>query len=165
MGNTFETSLLGKTVVSADGDRGEVVSVYLHASVWLVVQLKDGRLVEAMAAGCRVVEPEKESATASAARPCDTSKTWRIRSFEAVHSGSEIEMRAYVENSNGDTRELEETLECPCDDDRMRYEDYFKTEMNSVTDNPNIFADEDKIISGGNLRYSDRSRHGVGPMV
>lgn len=27
----------------------------------------------------------------------------------------------------------------------------FKTEMNSVTDNPNIFAEEDKIISGGNF--------------
>ncbi len=27
----------------------------------------------------------------------------------------------------------------------------FKTEMNSVTDNPNIFAAEDKIISGGNF--------------
>jgi len=33
--------------------------------------------------------------------------------------------------------------------------DYFisviETEMNSVTDNPNVFADEDKIISGGNF--------------
>ena len=27
----------------------------------------------------------------------------------------------------------------------------FKTEINSVTDNPNIFMDEDKIISGGNF--------------
>ncbi|GGD94633.1 histidine ammonia-lyase [Planktosalinus lacus] len=27
----------------------------------------------------------------------------------------------------------------------------FKTEINSVTDNPNIFIDEDKIISGGNF--------------
>lgn len=27
----------------------------------------------------------------------------------------------------------------------------FKTEINSVTDNPNIFVDEDKIISGGNF--------------
>lgn len=27
----------------------------------------------------------------------------------------------------------------------------FKTEINSVTDNPNIFAEEDKIISGGNF--------------
>jgi histidine ammonia-lyase len=27
----------------------------------------------------------------------------------------------------------------------------FKTEINSVTDNPNIFRDEDKIISGGNF--------------
>lgn len=27
----------------------------------------------------------------------------------------------------------------------------FKTEINSVTDNPNIFADADKIISGGNF--------------
>ena len=27
----------------------------------------------------------------------------------------------------------------------------FKTEVNSVTDNPNIFVDEDKIISGGNF--------------
>ncbi|WP_299210344.1 histidine ammonia-lyase [uncultured Dokdonia sp.] len=27
----------------------------------------------------------------------------------------------------------------------------FKTEMNSVTDNPNIFAEDDKIISGGNF--------------
>jgi histidine ammonia-lyase len=27
----------------------------------------------------------------------------------------------------------------------------FLTEINSVTDNPNIFVDEDKIISGGNF--------------
>src|SRR5690606_6805804 len=27
----------------------------------------------------------------------------------------------------------------------------FKTEINSVTDNPNIFVDADKVISGGNF--------------
>jgi histidine ammonia-lyase len=27
----------------------------------------------------------------------------------------------------------------------------FKTEINSVTDNPNIFIDSDEIISGGNF--------------
>lgn len=27
----------------------------------------------------------------------------------------------------------------------------FKTEMNSVTDNPNVFEEEDEVISGGNF--------------
>jgi histidine ammonia-lyase len=36
--------------------------------------------------------------------------------------------------------------------DALRYaEDVFLTEINSVTDNPNIFPDEDEIISGGNF--------------
>lgn len=36
--------------------------------------------------------------------------------------------------------------------DAIRYASgIFKTEINSVTDNPNIFAQEDKIISGGNF--------------
>ncbi len=36
--------------------------------------------------------------------------------------------------------------------DAIRYASgVFKTEINSVTDNPNIFAEEDKIISGGNF--------------
>lgn len=36
--------------------------------------------------------------------------------------------------------------------DAIRYASgIFKTEINSVTDNPNIFAKEDKIISGGNF--------------
>lgn len=36
--------------------------------------------------------------------------------------------------------------------DAIRYASgIFKTEINSVTDNPNIFATEDKIISGGNF--------------
>lgn len=36
--------------------------------------------------------------------------------------------------------------------DALRYaEEVFLTEINSVTDNPNIFPDEDEIISGGNF--------------
>ena len=56
-------------------------------------------------------------------------------------------MRAYVENSNGDTRELEETLECPCDVDRMRYEDYFNKTQQSI-----VFTVHDEEDNGWDIQ-------------